>query len=283
MPDFVSAGSRKSNKKNGQASRKRAKSRRMEYSLYDQRGRRKYLIAAERAAFFQAALRAGGKTATFCAVLALSGARISEVLALTPERIDEAHATINFETLKRRKKGITRAVPMPRKLFFYLNSVHKFRDAQRNPCEDGRQLWPWSRTTAWRRVRLILRLASCPEHLAKPKSLRHAFGAEAALKRVPLTLIKKWMGHARTETTEIYTSLVGREERNLARHLWNEAPGILGGKRLEPSTSASQSCQQPRRKTDRDSDETRKQHKCAYTLNEQVPFSKRRCDRNFVD
>jgi integrase/recombinase XerD len=65
-----------------------------------------------------------------------------------------------------------------------------------------------------------MRLAANPDHLSMPKSLRHAFGAEAALKRIPLTLIKKWMGHARIETTEIYTTLVGDEERALARLTW---------------------------------------------------------------
>ncbi len=65
-----------------------------------------------------------------------------------------------------------------------------------------------------------MRLSKGPDYLAKPKSLRHAFGAEAALRKVPLTLIKKWMGHAKLETTEIYTALTGKEERALARLTW---------------------------------------------------------------
>ncbi|MEI9933198.1 MAG: site-specific integrase [Rhizomicrobium sp.] len=192
----------------------------MDYSLYDGRGRRKYLVSTERAAFLHAALQIGGKTASFCAVLTFSGARISEILALTAERIDEAQGTINFETLKRRKKGIIRAVPVPRELFLYLNSVHKFRGAQSDHAEASKRLWTWSRTTAWRRVKQVMRSTSNPEYLAKPKSLRHAFGAEAALRKVPLTLIKKWMGHSRIETTEIYTALTGREERALAQLTW---------------------------------------------------------------
>jgi integrase/recombinase XerD len=220
MPDFVSKGSRKSIGNSGLPKTRAAKSWRMEYSLYDERGRRKYLVATERAAFLQAALQAGGKTATFCAVLTFSGARVSEVLALTPERIDEAQGTINFETLKRRKKGITRAVPIPRNLFMYLEGVHHFRDAQRDTATATRRLWTWSRTTAWRRVQQVMRSAANPDFLAKPKSLRHAFGAEASLRKVPLALIKKWMGHARIETTEIYTALIGKEEQAFARLTW---------------------------------------------------------------
>ena len=200
----------------------------MEYSLYDERGRRKYLVATERAAFLRAALQAGGKTATFCAVLTFSGARVSEVLALTPERIDEAQGTINFETLKQRKRGVTRAVPIPRNLFLYLDGVHHFRDASMDTACANIRLWTWSRTTAWRRVQKVMRMTANPDYLAKPKSLRHAFGAEAALKKIPLTLIKKWMGHSRLETTEIYTGLVGDQERQLARLTWIGTDARLG-------------------------------------------------------
>lgn len=220
MGDFVSKTSRKSNEKNRPNVSVSAKSWRMENSLLDERGRRKYLVATERAAFLQAAPEVGGKMATFCTVLTLSGARVSEVLALTPERIDEIACTINFETLKRRRRGIVRAVPMPRDLFLYLDSVHKFRSAQRDPVRATVRLWTWSRTTAWRRVQQIMGLTRNPNHLANPRSLRHAFGADAALRQIPLTLIKRWMGHARLETTEIYTSLTGEQERELAKLTW---------------------------------------------------------------
>jgi site-specific recombinase XerD len=66
-----------------------------------------------------------------------------------------------------------------------------------------------------------------PYFVSKPKALRHAFGAEAALNQVALTLIKKWMGHSRIETTEIYTSLIGREERALARLTWRREEKLL--------------------------------------------------------
>jgi len=207
----------------------------MEWSLYDGRGRRKYLVARERRAFLRAALQVRGKTASFCAVLMLTGARISEVLALTPERIDNANCAINFETLKRRKKGVIRAVPVPRNLLMYLETVHHYRDAQRDPVNAGARLWPWSRTTAWRRVKQVMKLSANPDFLAKPKSLRHAFGAEAASKLVSLTLIKKWMGHASLRSTEVYTALVGAEERALARRTWETSERLLP--RGKPSTA----------------------------------------------
>jgi integrase len=57
----------------------------MDWSLFDAKGQRKYLTPAQRAAFIAAALRVDPNTCSFCLTLALTGARISEVLALSPQ------------------------------------------------------------------------------------------------------------------------------------------------------------------------------------------------------
>lgn len=208
----------------------------MEYSLFDTHGRRKYLVPLERSRFLRAALKAKGKTASFCAVLALSGARISEVLTLTPERIDEANTAINFETLKQRKRGQTRAVPVPRELILFLDGVHHFSEAQRDPELARERLWTWSRTTAWRRVKAVMRMASAPSFVAMPKALRHAFGVEATLESVALTMVQKWLGHADIKTTTIYTTVIGPEERALAKRTWR---GFTGRKKIDKLSRAA--------------------------------------------
>jgi integrase len=86
-------------------------------ALSDQRGNRKYLIARERLAFVYAASKERDAVSTFCLTLAFTGARISEVLALTENCIYAADEAIIFETLKQRKKQICRAVPVPRSLY----------------------------------------------------------------------------------------------------------------------------------------------------------------------
>jgi integrase/recombinase XerD len=211
MADFVSKALAKSIAGIGLLLPKQRRTSRMSWSLYDARGRRKYLVPKERWAFLDAAIEVGGDVGTFCAVLAFTGARISEVLALTPERIDDSNGALNFETLKRRERGIIRAVPVPRKLFAYLATVHRYREAQLAPALANQRLWSWSRTTAWRRVKEVMRSAQEPEFVSMPKALRHAL------------LVKKWMGHAKLETTEIYTALIGDEERSLARLTWKRA------------------------------------------------------------
>jgi len=102
-------------------------------SLFNRLGHRKYLNAAERQRFVDAARRMPSKICLFCLMLRWSGARISEVLALTPAAIDIDSSVASIQTLKRRKRGIVRQVPLPPKVLQELNSVFKLRIAQRDP------------------------------------------------------------------------------------------------------------------------------------------------------
>jgi integrase len=184
----------------------------MSGSLFDQSGMRKYLTARERFAFAHAAYQEGGETGTFCLTLALTGARISEVLALTPERIDASDGAIIFRTLKQREKITFRAVPVPPKLIILLNAYS---------INSNARIFPWGRTTAWKFAKAVMRNAGIAEGLCAPKALRHAFAVEAGQKGVPLNIVQRWLGHARIETTAIYASALGDEERNLARRVWH--------------------------------------------------------------
>lgn len=197
------------------------------HSLYDRAGNRKYLVARERLAFVKAATTERSEIATFCLTLALTGARISEVLALTPERIDIADAAIVFETLKQRKKGIFRAVPAPRALLRQLDSVHRISKTQVDPARRSVRLWPWGRTTAWSHVKRVMARAGIADTFAKPKALRHAFAVEAGQNGVQLNIVQRWLGHARIETTAIYAGALGSEERALAGRTWKNLESVL--------------------------------------------------------
>jgi integrase len=99
--------------------------------LYDAHGRRLYLSAAERDAFLDAATHADRPIRTLCSVLYYTGCRISEALALSPRRIDLHDQTIIFESLKKRRRGVYRAVPVPPSLLDTLDMVHGLREAHK--------------------------------------------------------------------------------------------------------------------------------------------------------
>jgi integrase len=190
-------------------------------TLYGPRGERKYLNAAERRRFIKAAQRAPPEVRLFCLVLTWSGARISEVLALTPSAIDIEAGAASLHTLKRRKRGLVRQVPLPREVLLELNRVFRLRCRQRNPDLAGERLWRLSRTTAWRRVKAVMAAAGITGMPAMPKGLRHGFGVNAFQSSVPPHLVQRWLGHASLHTTAIYADVSGPEERAFAARMWS--------------------------------------------------------------
>ena len=100
--------------------------------LIDPNGNRLYLTPNEREAFIEAAKRSPSRDVrTFATILYITGCRISEALALTPGRIDFNAEVIVFETLKKRKRGVYRAVPVPSDVLDILDMVHGIKGAQK--------------------------------------------------------------------------------------------------------------------------------------------------------
>ena len=142
--------------------------------LIDRQGHRLYLTAAERLAFLTAAAKAPRDVRSFCEVLHFTGCRISEALALTVKRVDLDGQALVFETLKKRRSGVYRAVPVPPRLLDTLDLVHGVREARKGRGDP--LLWDWSRTTAWRHVKAIMKAAGIEGPHASPKGLRHGYG-----------------------------------------------------------------------------------------------------------
>src|SRR5688500_6991536 len=98
-----------------------------------------------------ALVKAERPVCTLGAVLHGAGCRISEALALTPARVDLTGRALVFESLKKRRRGVYRTVPVPPARLDALDLVHGVREAQRRGrAHAARPLWPWSRMTTWR-------------------------------------------------------------------------------------------------------------------------------------
>jgi integrase/recombinase XerD len=190
-------------------------------SLFGQYGNRKYLNDAERRRFIEFAKRAPPKARLFCLTLGYSGARISEVLALSPAALDIESGVAMLLTLKRRKAGICRQVPLPPDLISELDRAFGLHELQGRPELAGLRLWRFSRTTAWRYVKAVMAKADIAGTPAMPKGLRHGFCVKAIHSGVPPHLVQRWLGHASLRTTGIYYELVGPEERAFAARMWS--------------------------------------------------------------
>jgi integrase/recombinase XerD len=189
--------------------------------LYDRHGHRKYLTPAEQQDFLQASESALREVRTLCGTLTYTGCRVSEALALTADRVDMKDGVLIFKSLKKRRKKIYRAVPVSPGFLDTLNLVHDLRTLQRRPDRGlGIRLWPWSRTTGWRRICEVMETAGITGLHATPKGLRHGFGIKAVTSDVPLNMAQKWLGHAQLSTTAIYTNATGAEEKRIAERMW---------------------------------------------------------------
>jgi integrase/recombinase XerD len=189
--------------------------------LHTADGARKYLTAGERDAFLREADLAERPVRTLCMTLAYAGCRLSEALALTADRVDLAAGVLVFESLKKRRTGIFRSVPVPPALLDTIDMVHGIRELHgRRGKGRGARLWPWSRMTGWRAVHAVMQAAGLEGVPASPKGLRHGFGVAAVTAGIPLNLVQKWLGHAQLSTTAVYANAVGAEEKDIARRMW---------------------------------------------------------------
>jgi integrase len=194
----------------------------MSRELFTSAGKRLYLTDSERRKFLAVADEEERQVRTFCYVLAHTGCRISEALQLVSERIDFDAGAIVFETLKKRRRGVYRAVPVPPGVLEMLAMVHGLKDRKKRTKKDSPPalLWGFGRTTAWKKVLEVMKAAGVKGPQATPKGLRHGFGVAAIQAGIPLNLLQRWLGHAQLTTTAIYANAVGPEERNIAARMW---------------------------------------------------------------
>ena len=129
-----------------------------EMRLYDTGGRRLYLNAEERAAFLQVAAAAPPKNRLFAETLHYTGCRLSEALALTPERVDLAEKRIILNSLKKRREDVYRSVPVPADYLTRLDLTFGLRQAQKRPKKKTERLWTWSRVRGWQIVKVAVSL-----------------------------------------------------------------------------------------------------------------------------
>ncbi len=192
-------------------------------SLFDRNGLRKYLTPLEAVRFLDVADTLRSDLAALCGVLHWTGCRISEALELGPNRVDLECARVVLRTLKRHHRGQVsadaaqhfRIVPVPSELIEQL--------ARLTPSDEG-LYWPCSRQSAWRLIKWTMEAADISGIHACPKGLRHHFGLMAISAGVPLSLLQRWMGHAKVETTLLYLEMMAAEERGFAERMWRSQP-----------------------------------------------------------
>ena len=194
--------------------------------IVDTEGHRLYLTKQETESFLAAAATEEGPVKTLCAVMAYTGCRLSEARTLTAGRVELDEGVIVFESLKKRRQGVYRRVPVPPWVLQSLDDVHGIRRLQKTAHGKRTPIWQsnrhqaLSRAQAYRRIVGVMQKAGIQGPQASPKGLRHGFGVRAVTSGISLSSVQRWLGHAQLSTTAIYAQAVGAEERELASKMW---------------------------------------------------------------
>jgi integrase/recombinase XerD len=190
--------------------------------LYSLVGERKYLNRDERRRLLAQLETLDPKKCLFALLLAWTGARVSEVLALTPHSFQVGASIVTIETLKQRGYCV-REIPIPRELMQRMERFFGLRALQAGPL-GSKRLWPFCRQTAWRFIKRACASVEIIGRRASPRGLRHAFGVRAMHWRIPMPLTQRWMGHARLSSTAIYMAVSGPDEMAFAEQFWRDEP-----------------------------------------------------------
>lgn len=175
----------------------------MSTSLLGSDGSRKYLSETERASFLKAAHKSKHKT--FILFVAYTGCRVSEALRVRAMHlIDDGPGarSVILETLKQRKSGVFRTVPIPDSLFDMILRQHDLLSI--NP---KKRLWPRTRQWGWMVVKAVATEARIFSCAACPKGLRHSAATWAVNRDVPIAVIQRFLGHSNPANTEIYANV----------------------------------------------------------------------------
>jgi integrase/recombinase XerD len=192
-------------------------------SLYSLRGERKYINRSERDRLLAAMTALPARKSLFALVLTWTGARPSEVLTLAPIAFQIEASVVAIRTLKRRR-FVMREIPIPPELMAALVSEFDLVTMQRDPERAYGRLWKFSRTTAWRIIKQVMKQSGVGGRQACPRGLRHGFGIGTLQAGVPINLTRTWLGHSSLATTEIYTAACGPEEVFFIERFWHTTP-----------------------------------------------------------
>ena len=155
-----------------------------------------------------------------------SGGRISEVLRLRPCDLDEREGALVLENRKQKRGSHRKRVSVSTDLVAQLQVLARdarigYRSCFFRSAKSGQQ--PMSSVHAWRIVTACSRRAGVQiegaDGVLRPanaRDFRHGAAVNQVQQGIPLSEVQQQLGHARIDSTTIYTKLANPERRRLA-------------------------------------------------------------------
>lgn len=143
-----------------------------------------------------------------------TGARISEVLALTPERFvfDRYDHMVILDTLKKRGRPKRTALQRSPKRFVpicepdLINRISTY--LYMNKFKKGERIFTMARQTVNRHIKAAVDKAGGAPFPISCHTFRHSFAIHLLLHGRPLKYVSQLLGHSSVKSTEIYTNVL---------------------------------------------------------------------------
>lgn len=148
-----------------------------------------------------------------------TGSRVSEALRLKKANFDFKDSSIRVPTLKRRRKGQFRTIPIDPNIMLYIK-------AQLEPLKRNELVFKYNRQKAWRIVKKCADRAGIGKRGKKsphPHMFRHSYGVRATKAGVPLKVTSEILGHASLQTTSFYQRFTTRESKEFVKKMWKKS------------------------------------------------------------
>lgn len=137
-----------------------------------------------------------------------TGTRISEALSVRVRDFDPDHRTISVKTQKLKKPKV-RSIPISREfageLIFW---------AKQNRLRGTDPFFGFTRQNAHALVRRTCAWAGITDDHAHPHTWRHTYAVTCLSQGVPMTVLRRWMGHQDLMSTLIYTEILAQDSKH---------------------------------------------------------------------
>ena len=137
-----------------------------------------------------------------------TGARVTEALSVKVSDIDFYSKVVHMPSLKKKSPQI-KTVPLQGELLGELGAYI----GQEGLKKDDR-IFSITRQHAHRIVKDACIKAGIEKARSHPHVLRHSFSVNAVLKRVPLPILQKWLGHLDIKNTMVYLQILSQDTRD---------------------------------------------------------------------
>jgi len=139
-----------------------------------------------------------------------TGARISEVLNIKIEDIDFYSKTLKLKNLKRRRESY-KYIPLKDSL---LGELGSYIASMKLGAGKDAKVFTITRECVFQLIKKICKELEIDPEKAHPHTFRHSFAVHCIMNKIPVVIVKEWLGHSNLASTLLYLEILSQDTRD---------------------------------------------------------------------